>query len=154
MRLLEVFRYSRNRCALHAEHSCAEDFQSAGHIRADVAHAEYKRGLAGNRLRMVVFLPDMRLFIAPVSSKTSRYSATKTANRVLRDDRAERTGCIRQHHAPRQISMRVYLSAPAQVQLQQTQVFGLRQLGFTRFAENNRSRAKLLCGRVFAVSAT
>ena len=36
-------------------------------------------------------------------------------------------------------------------QLQQTQVFGLRQLGFTRFAENNRSRAKLLCGRVFAV---
>lgn len=36
-------------------------------------------------------------------------------------------------------------------QLQQTQVFGLRQLGFTRLAENNRSRAKLLCGRVFAV---
>ena len=143
MRFVEVCRYSRNRCALHAKHSCAEDFQSAGHIRADVTHAEYQCGLAGNRLRMVVFLPDIRLFIAPVPSKRAvqRY---QTANRVLRDDRAERTGRIRQHHALRQVFY-------ARVLVRARQVFGLRQLGFTRFAENNRSRAKLLCGRVFAV---
>ena len=150
MRFVEVCRYSRNRCTLHAEHSCAEDFQSAGHIRADVAHAEYKCGLAGNRLRMVVFLPDMRLFIAPVPSKRA-VQRHQTANRVLRDDRAERTGRVRQHRALRQVFHARVLVRARPGQLQQTQVFGLRQLGFTRFAENNRSRAKLLRGRVFAV---
>ena len=99
---------------------------------------------------MVAFLPDMRLFIAPVPSKRA-VQRHQTANRVLRDDRAERTGCIRQYHAPRQIFHARVLVRARPGQLQQTQVFGLRQLGFTRFAENNRSRAKLLCGRVFAV---
>ena len=125
MRFVEVCRYGRNRCALHTKHSCAEDFQSSGHIRADVAHAEYKCGLAGNRLRMVVFLPDMRLFIAPVPSKRA-VQRHQTANRVLRDDRAERTGRIRQHHALRQVFHARVLVRARPGQLQQTQVFGLR----------------------------
>ena len=150
VRFIEIRRYSRHRCALDTEHSRAEGFQPMSHIRADIAHAEHKCGFAGNRLRMSAFLPDMRLFVAPVPPKRA-VQRHQTADRILRDDRAERTGRIRQHHVLRQVFHARVLVRARPGELEYAQFFGLRQFVLARLAEDDFRCVKLLCGRMLVV---
>ena len=55
-----------------------------------------------NHLRMVVFLPDIACLLLQYRP-TQAVQRHQTANRVLRDDRAERTGRIRQRYALRRL---------------------------------------------------
>ena len=142
-------QYGGNRCVSSRRAQLRQNFHPAGHIRADVAHTEYKaRSCRKSSPHGRIFARYLRLFIAPVPSNR-RYSAARLpiaySAMIVPNARM---------HSPAPLCGRfpcVYLSAPPKSAAADAGFRSAPAGGFARFAENNRSRAKLLCGRVFAV---